>query len=80
MRVFISIVGFLSALFGVPWLTALCILMLAVRYPAWEVIVLGLCVDFLWLPSASAFAVPYFTIGSLALVWLLEPLRMQFLR
>jgi hypothetical protein len=81
MRIAISSVGFLSAILGVPWLTALCIVALALRYRSWEAILLGLCVDFLWLPlGLSMYTLPYFTVGALFVVWMFEPLRMQFLR
>jgi hypothetical protein len=81
MRIAIAAVGFLSAVLGVPWLTALCILALALRYRSWEAVLLGLCVDFMWLPlGLSAFTFPYFTLGAVIFVWAFEPLRMQFLR
>lgn len=81
MRLLIASIGFVSAIIGAPWLTALCIVALALRYRSWEAILLGLLVDFMWLPTeVSLVALPYFTIGSLAAVWLLEPLRVQFLR
>lgn len=81
MRVIIASAGLLSAFAGFPWLTALCIVALALRYRAWEAVFLGLIVDLLWVPSDISFAVfPYFTIGSILIVWLFEPLRVQFLR
>lgn len=81
MRTLIATAGFVSALAGAPWFTALCILALALRYRSWEAVVLGLCVDFLWLPlDLSVYTLPYFTIGSIIIVWIFEPLRVQFLR
>lgn len=81
MRIFLAAVGYGSALIGVPWLTALCIVLLAARYRAWEAILLGLFVDFLWLPvEFTTITFPYFTLASLVVVWIFEPLRLQFLR
>ncbi len=81
MRVAVGVVGFVSAIMGAPWLTALCIVLLAIRYPAWEAVVLGFMIDLVWLPAElSVYTLPYFTIASIVIVWMLEPLRMQFLR
>lgn len=81
IRIVLASFGYISALVGVPWLTALCIVLLALRFRAWEAVLLGLCMDFLWLPMQfSVYTLPYFTIGALLIVWLFEPLRAQFLR
>lgn len=81
MRLTLGLLGLLSACAGLPWVTALCILALSVRYRAWEVIFLGLVVDMLWVPAHLSWEVfPYFTVGSILVVWLFEPLRVQFLR
>lgn len=81
MRISIALIGFVSAIAGMPWLTALCILALSVRYRAWEVVLLGLFMDFMWLPTdVSLYSFPYFTLGSIVIAWLFEPLRIQFLR
>lgn len=81
MRIAIGIAGYLSMFFGVPWITALCILLLAIRYRAWEALLLGFFMDLLWLPAdIGLYTFPYFTLISLFLVWAFEPLRLQFLR
>jgi hypothetical protein len=81
MRLLLTIVGFASAIFGSPWLTALCIIALVIRYPAWEAILLAFMMDLMWLPSEPSLgAFPYFTVVSILLVWVLEPLRMRFLQ
>jgi hypothetical protein len=72
------------ALFGVFFLPPLfvfaCALILCVRYRAWEVLFIGLLMDYLWLPSGSTFSmIPLATLIAIALVWLFEPLRTQFL-
>lgn len=81
MRVIIVAIGFFSAFAGSPWITAICILALAIRYASWEAMLIGLTMDMLWLPAdISLAAFPYFTIGAICAVWLFEPLRSQFLR
>jgi len=52
--------------------------LLAFRYPAWEVLFIGLLTDFLWMPGLFS-QLPIFTLAALVLVWGLEPLRKEFL-
>lgn len=61
------------------WVGVVCAVLLSLRYRAWEVFLFGALIDILWLPSGSFFGVPVATCASLALVWLFEPLRRQFL-
>lgn len=75
----LAVVGVFGALFAPPAVPLLAIVILAIRYPAWEVLGIGLLVDFLWLPEVSLYAPPLFTIAALALVWGFEPLRREFL-
>ena len=75
-RVLIALAGCLSAVCFPWWVTAAIILMLACLWPAWEAMFLGLLMDFLWLPPHTF---PLFTAGALAVVWLLEPIRREFL-
>ncbi|OGG75751.1 hypothetical protein A3A41_00045 [Candidatus Kaiserbacteria bacterium RIFCSPLOWO2_01_FULL_54_22] len=73
-----AMIGIISAFFA-PWFVpAACIVFLCICYPAWEVLLIALLMDLLWLPGAG-FSVPYFLVGSIALVWLCAPLRSQFL-
>jgi hypothetical protein len=79
-RIGLFLVGLLGAVFLSPWIPALAILLLALRFRAWEAVVLGLCVDMLWLAPNSGFhGLPLFTIAAITVVWGLEPLRSQFL-
>ena len=80
IRIIIAAVGFVGAVFAPPWVTLACIILLSLRYRAWEVIILGLATDLMWLPGGpSLHLFPLFTLLSLILVWGLEPLRLQFL-
>ncbi len=78
VRACVSLVGALGVFFAPWWVPALCILFLAIRYPAWEALFIGLLVDLMWLP-ALGFSAPLFTIGAITIVWLFAPLRSQFL-
>jgi len=79
MRPTLAICGVLSAIFAPPWVTIICMGLLAFRYPASEVLFIGLLVDFLWMPAGFLHPLPIFTIAGLILVWGLEPLRNEFL-
>ena len=80
VRIALGALGLLGALFTVAWVPLACMALLAVRFRAWEVLGIGLLVDFLWLPTGSFFfPLPLFSIAGLFLVWGPEPLRTQFL-
>lgn len=79
MRTALAIVGLLGAIFAPPWVTILCMGLLAFRYPSWEVLFIGLLTDFLWIPTGVFHPLPIFTLSALILVWGLEPLRKEFL-
>ncbi len=79
IRIFVASVGILGAFFAPWWVPLACMVLLALRYPAWEVLFIGLVMDLLWLPG-EGFEVPFFLIGGIVLVWICAPLRNQFLR
>lgn len=81
MRIALVLAAILSAFFGPPALTLLCMVILAVRYAAWETLLIGFLVDCLWFPqSAGLFGfIPLFTLAGILLTWGLEPLRREFL-
>lgn len=78
-RLIFAVFGIIGAFFAPPWVPLVIMLILAIRYPAWEAILIGLLVDLLWLPATAFTALPLFTIAGLALVWGFEPLRREFL-
>jgi len=79
MRTTLAICGVFAAIFAPPWVTIICMGLLAFRYPAWEVVFIGLLTDFLWMPPGLFPPLPIFTVTGLILVWGLEPLRKEFL-
>lgn len=81
MRILLNIIGIIGALMISPWVAGVCMAVLAFRYRAWEVIVLGLFIDFTWQPAGSLLhAFPFFTVFAIFAVWAFEPVRAQFLR
>ncbi len=79
-RTSLTLLGVVAAVFFSPWVTALCIVLLAVRYRAVEAIVLGMLLDMLWLPHDTTLTMlPMCTLISLLVVWGFEPLRLEFL-
>lgn len=72
----IAALGLLGGLIVSGWIAAIAIVALAFFSRAWEAPFLGLIVDFVWLPVGG---VPFFTLGSLVVVWLMEPIRKEFL-
>ena len=76
IRIAIALIGFVGAVFLPIWVPTLAIITLALCWRAWEAMLLGLLVDFLWLPAG---AMPWITLGAIAVVWLFEPIRSEFL-
>lgn len=76
LRTVFFIVGIFGALAGPPWLPFATIVLSMLRWGAWEAVLVGLLVDLLWLPSLFAF--PVYTVTSLTLLWIFEPMRRQF--
>jgi hypothetical protein len=75
----IALGAVLGTFFAPWWVPFLCMVLLSLRYPAWEVPLIGLLIDLLWLPGGSGFAVPLFTIAGVSMTWIFAPLRNQFL-
>jgi hypothetical protein len=83
IRLVLAAVLFACVFFASPWLTAVAAAALALRWRAWEVVVAGMLMDFLWLPAPVSFlsfeTLPYATLISIIVVVGLEPLRRQLL-
>ncbi len=80
LRIAIAVVGFIGAIFWVWYIPAICIVLLALRFRAWEAIALGVFMDLLWLAPGTGFhELPLFTIFAIIVVWALEPIRAEFL-
>ena len=79
IRVLVASIGMAGAFFAPWWVPLVCMIVLAVRYPAWEVLFIGLVMDLLWLPEGGL-EIPVFLLAGIVLVWICAPLRNQFLR
>lgn len=72
--------GFISVFFFSPVFVFAVIILLSLRYRAWEAPFMGLLIDFMWLPGGSMMMhVPFATLLALFIVWALEPLRSELL-
>ena len=80
LRYGLAIIGLAGVVFLPPYVPLVCMFLLSVRFRAYEVLVIGFMMDLLWLPTASYGELPLYTFLGIAVVWGLEPLRMQFLR
>ena len=79
-RIILGVVGILGAIVMPPWIPCIAMALLALMAPAWEILLIGVFVDLLWLPSIGSFSeVPIFTLAGVVLLWGLEPLRRRFL-
>jgi hypothetical protein len=79
MRTTLFLIGLASVFVGAWWITLGVGVILALRFRAWEVVLLGILVDVLYLPFASVYGIPVATLGMLVMVWALEPVRSEFL-
>ena len=80
LRITIAVIGFISVFVLPTWVPVVCIIVLALRYRAWEAILIGALIDMTWLPSLSlSHSLPLYTILGVIVVWGFEPLRQQFL-
>lgn len=82
-RVLLGCALLLAVLYAPPFVVAGIALTLSLRWRAWEVIVAGIFMDFLWSPSVLSFisadSIPFSTLIAMVLVFGLEPLRRQLL-
>lgn len=80
LRVLLAATGFIGAVTGPTWLPVLAVVLLALRFRAWEGILIGLTVDLLWQPSGWIIgSFPLYTFGAIVLIWALEPLRKKLI-
>lgn len=77
-RIVLVLLALLGALFMPWWVPVLCMLVLSLRYEAWEVPLIGLWMDLLWLPGGHL-GIPYFTLFGLFVAWAATPIRRQLL-
>jgi hypothetical protein len=77
MRATVFLLSLGCVLFGPWWGILIGVTALSLRYRAFEMVLLGVIADVLWLPASFALGVPLFTLATLTIVWLFEPLRRE---
>ncbi len=80
-RLILSSLCAVSALFFPWWMTLLIALALCARFRAWEVVPIGVALDFMWHStfSFSLYGLPLATMTAFALLILFEPVRRELL-
>lgn len=78
VRILAGISAIAAAFTGHAGFLLACIVVEAVL-SAWEIVFIALIFDLLWAPPFGIHALPWYTMGSLALLWAIEPLRREFL-
>ena len=78
LRSLLALFGVYSVFFLPPFVPFITALLLSILFPAWEVILIGMLLDFTWLP-VSPLHLPTATLVAIAMVWIFEPLRNEFL-
>jgi len=80
VRAFIGGLSFASVLFAPIWVPLIGAGALAIRFRAWEILVLGALVDLLYVPPEGIFGIPIpATIITFFLLMGFEPLRKKIL-
>ncbi len=79
MRTLLSLIGVLSVFVAPIWVPVVCAVCLALRWRAWEVLVIGALIDIVWLPSTVMYGIPLALSLSLIVVWMFEPVRRELM-
>lgn len=80
LRAFVAGISFASVLFASPWVPIVGAGILAVRFRAWEILILGALIDLLYVPPGGFFGIPIpATLVAFILLLGLEPFRKKLL-
>jgi hypothetical protein len=79
IRTILVVIALVGGVFVHPAIALVCMAALALAYTAYEVLFLGLMMDFIWQPVSLLHPLPLFTLAAILLLWLLEPVRSQLL-
>lgn len=78
-RIALAALGVGSVFIAPPWVPAVCALLLALRWRAWEVLAIGVLTDLVWLSGSFFYGLPLATLFAVGLLSLLEPFRNELL-
>jgi hypothetical protein len=79
LRILVVLIGLVCITLFPWWINGLCMILMVVRYRAWEVLIFASAMDVLYAAPSSHIFFPWCTAGALALLWVCEPLRRHFL-
>lgn len=78
-RLILVAIAYIGAVALPYWVPLICLVLLSMRFRAWEAVGVGIVMDFLWVPAYGAFPMPLFTVITIVILWMFEPLRSEFL-
>lgn len=79
LRGVLVVIAYVGAVMLPYWVPLMCLVLLSLRFRAWEAIGVGLLMDFLWVPASASVPLPVFTVITIIILWMFEPLRSEFL-
>ncbi len=80
LRAFIGGISFASVLFAPPWVPIIGAGILAARFRAWEIVLLGAFIDILYVPPGGIWGIPIpATLTAFILLVGFEPFRKKLL-
>ena len=78
-RLILDSVCLVSVIFFPFWISLILMTLTCVRFRAIEIMFLGLFMNFLWYPATPWYAIPWFILFGIGIVWILEPVRAELL-
>lgn len=79
LRLLIGIVGAAAVVSGSAAVVLAVIIADTLLFAAWEAVFIGIAFHLAWSPTLSLVAVPWYALLAVALLWLSEPVRREFL-
>jgi hypothetical protein len=75
----LALIGCASVFVTPAWVPLIFALLLSLRFPAWEAILIGMLIDIMWLSGDAPIFLPLGTLTTIIIVWACEPLRRELL-
>ncbi len=77
MRTFFFLASLICVLFGPWWGALIGAVLVSMRYRAYEMVLLGIIADVLWLSHDILWGIPVITGATIFIMWFFEPLRRE---